>query len=96
MTQKTPLFLMANLGSEVSKIISAKEKNNAVMLDLATQKTTSIISELKEKSGINHNKEIDILSDVINDLTQEKSKYQISAKNLKSYFLPFAIRLMQI
>ena len=93
-TERTPLFLIANLGSEVTKIFSAKEKGDLIMLDLAISKARFIISNLKKSPETRSNGEIDLLADVIEDLTQKKSKYQISPKNLKSYFLPFTMRLM--
>ena len=95
MTQRTSLFLMANLGSEVSKIISAKEKNDGEMLDLARAKATLILSELKQLPDTKNNTEIDILAKVIADLTKKVSAFHISSKNLKAYFLPFTLRLMQ-
>ncbi len=41
---RTSLFLMANLGSEVSKIISAKERNDFEMLEMAKTKATERIA----------------------------------------------------
>lgn len=87
---------MANLGSEVSKIISAKEKKDMVMLNLAVSKANSIITELKEIPETRNNAEIDILAKVIEDLTTKTPMYNVSAKHLKSYFLPFSIRLMSV
>ena len=83
-TERSPLFLMANLGSEVSKIISAKEK------------AKSIIAKLKILPETKGNTEINILNDVILDLCENYQKYQISSQNIKSYFNPFIIRLMQV
>lgn len=96
MIKRTPLFLMANLGSEVSKIISAKQKKDYTMLNFAVLKANSIITELKEIPETRDNAEIDILEKVINDLTSETPMYNVSILHLKSYFLPFSTRLMQI
>ena len=95
-TARTPLFLMANLGSEVNKMISAKEKNDPEMLTSAINKARPIFSDLKMIPEMKKNKEIDILFDVIDDLGQKSSKYKISSQHLKSYFYPFATRLLGI
>ena len=95
-TERTSLFLMANLGSEVSQIFSAKEKNNTNLLASAMTRAKGIILELKNLPDTKNNEEIDILADVINDLGETNPKYQISPEHLKSYFYPFAIRLMSV
>lgn len=93
-TERTSLFLMANLGSEVSKIFSAKEKGNKNLFEGAMNRAKIIISKLKELPDTKNNKEIDILKDVILDLENIDQKYQISAEQLKSYFYPFILELM--
>ena len=95
-TERTSVFFMANLGSEVSRIFSAKESGDLKILQMAMAKAKSIISELKKLPDTKNNKEIDILVDVINDLGQKNQKYQVSQEYLKSYFYPFAVRLMQM
>ena len=94
--ERTSLFLMANLGSEVSKIFSAKKENDLEMLGMAMTKAKKILSELKNLPDTKDNKEIDIFNDVIDDLGEMQQKYQISPENLISYFTPFAIRIMQV
>ena len=93
-TARTPVFLMANLGSEVAKIFSAREKVNLNMLEMATQKANEIISELKHLPETKDNKEIDILRDIILDIVKENHQYDIRAEHLRSYFYPFALRIM--
>ena len=92
----TSLILMANLGSEFSKIFYAKENNDAEMLEMAMLKAKSIISELKTLPETKNNAEIDMLTDIIDDISQNGRKYDISPEHLKSYFIPFAMRLMQV
>ena len=93
---RTSIFLMANLGAEVNKIISAKEKKDFEMLRLAIGKAQSIIDQFQTLPETKHNKEISILSDVIGELGQESSKYSISTEHLKSYFYPFIFRHMHM
>ena len=95
-TERTSLFFMANLSSEVSRIFSAKENGDLKILQMAMAKAKSIISELKKLPDTKNNREIDILADVIDDLGQKNQKYQVSQEYLKSYFYPFAMRLMRM
>jgi hypothetical protein len=97
MIERTPLFLMANLGSEVSRIFNAKEKSDNVMLENALKKAKEIISHIMQfpemKSRII---ELESISLVISDISSEDPQMHISPEHLKSYFLPFAMRLMQV
>ena len=94
-TKRTSVFLMANLGSEVTGIFSAKEKGDSLMLNMAIGRAKSILKKLKSLPDTKNNKEIDILADVIDDLGQITPKYQIVPEHLKSYFYPFAMKVMQ-
>ena len=94
-TERTSFFLMANLGSEVAKMFSAKERGSLDSFHRAMIQAKLILSELKNIPDIKNNTEIDILADVINDLGEKTQKYEISSKQLQSYFYPFVIKLMQ-
>ncbi len=94
MIQRSSLFLMANLGSEVSKMFGAKERSDMTVLQGASRKAQEIISEIikyPEMRARIH--EIEILSSVITDISSPDPKFKISPKNLKSYFFPFVLRL---
>ena len=95
-TNRNSLFLISNLGSEVTKIFSAKKSGNVKMLEVARDKAKSIIRQLKDLPDTKNNLEIDILSDVIEDITSKEQKYDINPEHLESYFYPFAVRLMQM
>lgn len=96
-TTRTPLFLMANLGSEVSKIFSAKKKSDASLLDSARKKAQEIIFQIALFPEMRPRiPEIETLSFVISDISSQYPKLKISQKNLSSYFSPFAVRLMQL
>ena len=94
--ERTSLFLMANLGSEVTGIFSAKEKGDSLMLNMAMERAKLILKKLKSLPDTKNNKEIDILADVIDDLGRVNPKYQIVPEHLESYFYPFAMRLMRM
>ena len=95
-TERTSLFLMANLGSEVSRIFYAKEFGDSRIFEIAMMKAKSILTELKNLPDTKNNSEIDILADVINDIGKRTRKYEISSEQLQSYFYPFAMKLMQV
>lgn len=95
-TTRTSLFLMSNLGSEVARIFSAKEKGNGDMLESATNRAKNILLELKGLPDVKNNAEIGILENIINDIGESNRKYEISSEQLMSYFYPFTARLMNM
>ena len=97
MRERNSLFLMANLGSEVSKIISAKNRNDAILLDTYLTQAKKILKEIMAMPDMKSREaEIKILSDVIEDISSENPSMNISAVNIKSYFTPFVMRLMSV
>ena len=96
-TQRTSLFLMANLGSEVSRIISLTEKHEDVLAKEALSRANKIITEIKALPDMKTRlHEIDALSKVIENIVESKPALHIPAKHIKSYFLPFASRLLAV
>ena len=94
-TERTSIFLIANLGAEVSRIFSAKEKGNHSLFKSAMDRARKIILELKSLPDTKNNEEINILEDVIEDIGKGCRKYQISPEQLGSFFYPFAKIVMQ-
>lgn len=97
MKERNSLFLMANLGSEVQKIISAKNRNDAILLKTYLTQAEKILKEIMAMPDMKSREaEIKILSDVIEDISEAKPKFNISAVNINSYFTPFVMRLMSV
>lgn len=93
--QRTSLFLMANLGAEVSRILSLKEKHEYTLANDALNRARKIIQEIKAQSDMRSRiKELDVLSVVIENILNSESTVKVSPKNIKSYFVPFSLRLM--
>ncbi|MDO8518357.1 MAG: hypothetical protein Q7S26_03650 [bacterium] len=92
---RTPLFLMANLGSEVSRVLSCRDKGQKVETQQAYERAQRIVAQIKEfpemKSRL---MEIEILSQVLGELQKEHSTLAISSQHLREYFQPFAQRLL--
>ena len=93
-TTRTPLFLMANLGSEVSRIFSALESGKGDQAKLAYLRAGHIILQIKQfPEMLPRVEEINQLVRVLDELLKEKPKYQVSRGNMEAYFQPFILRL---
>lgn len=92
---RTPLFYMANLGSEVSRIFLEYEKKDFEKMRHSISRAESILKkiekfpEMKGRTG-----ELDILRSIIDNLNQKK--LEINKEHLINYFTPFAARLMSM
>ncbi|OGI77143.1 hypothetical protein A3B85_01720 [Candidatus Nomurabacteria bacterium RIFCSPHIGHO2_02_FULL_37_13] len=94
-TERTPLFYMANLGSEVSRAVREFQKEEYERMHSSIIRAKNIIQtieqfpEMRGRTG-----ELVILKSIIEDL--DKKKLEIDKKQLLDYFSPFAIRLMTV
>ncbi len=87
----SPLFLMANLGSEVSRAFSFKEKNEQKFFEESVSRCKNILDKVMSLSEMKNRKsELSNLQNILSnpDLFLENKK------SLQSYFDPFALRLM--
>ena len=86
---------MANLGSEVSKIISAKNRNDTALLNTYLSQAEKILAEIMMMPDMGKRlPEMNILSSVIEDISKPKPSLNISPESINSYFTPFVMRLM--
>lgn len=92
-TDRTPLFYMANLGSEVSRALLEHQEKDFDKMRNSIIRARSIIGkieefpEMKSRTG-----ELEILKLIIEDLNQKK--LEINREHLINYFTPFALRLV--
>ena len=87
---------MANLGSEVSRLISSKEKNDMVQARESLARALQIIEKICELPDMKKRLgEIFLLKQVITDMAQPKQTTRTSSEQLTSYFRPFALRLLR-
>ena len=94
-TKRTSLFLMANLGAEVSRMISLKEKGEDIHATEALARANKIISQIKELPDMKTRLgEINTLCQVIENIIKSKPVLNIPKKHIVSYFAPFSSRLM--
>ncbi len=94
-TKRTPLFYMANLGSEVSRILSEYQREdfermqNSIIRAENIMKKIEEFPEMKGRTG-----ELEILRSIIGGL--RRRKLEINKEHLVDYFTPFAIRQMSL
>lgn len=92
---RSSLFLMANLGSEVSRLFSAREKRDSKMIRESFERAQKILNEIIVIPDMKkREEEVNILREIINDLADENREVKTSKKDLIGYFTPFAMRLM--
>ncbi|MBA3789342.1 hypothetical protein H0X32_03025 [Patescibacteria group bacterium] len=94
-TDRTPTFLMANLGSEFIRLYVALEGTDLVRIEESRARAMRIIDtlplhpELKGRTD-----EIEILRNVLEDSILSKPRYRINKNDLEAYFAPFALRVL--
>ncbi len=92
---RTPLFYMANLGSELSRALLEYQEEDFEKMRNSIIRAKNIIvkieefPEMKGRTG-----ELEILKSIIEDLNQKK--FELNKDQLLGYFSPFAIRLMSL
>lgn len=91
--ERTPLFYLANLGSEVNRIFTLKEKGLLKEAEGAYIRAMGIVEkllnhpELEGRTG-----EIKILKDYL-EQSMTSDRAQFLKKEWQSYFYPYAKRL---
>lgn len=92
---RTTLFLMANLGSEVSQIFSHVDKRKLDLASGPVERARKIIEEIKSREDVKGREaEVRILEEIVDDALDGTSKYAVKQSDVDEYFLPFAMRLM--
>ena len=94
--ERSLLFLMANLGSEVSRLLSWKAKGNSLQIEKCKARSEKIINDIRQLHDIKERLgEVDILSMVISDIASISPTLRVTPKELNDYFSPFALRMMK-
>jgi hypothetical protein len=94
-TERTPLFYMANLGSEVSRALLEYEKQDFEKMKNSTIRAKDIIQKIEEFEEMKgRTGELDILKSIIEGLNDKK--FELDKNQLLDYFSPFAMRLMVV
>lgn len=92
---RTPLFYMANLGSEVARLNSAQERGGSDV-EAPLARCLHILDEYERvELSLGGRKEAETLRRVLIDFAKQEHKYSVSAEQLEDYFMPFALRLQR-
>ena len=92
---RTPLFYMANLGSEITRALSEYQKGDFLNMHGSLLRAKNILEKIKEFPEMNsRTSELQILESIIKDLDQKK--LEVDKDQLLDYFSPFASRLMSV
>lgn len=90
---RTPLFYMANLGSEVSRALLEYQREDFEKMHNSIIRAKDIIEKIEEFPEMKgRTGELEILRSIIEDLNQKK--LEINKEQLINYFTPFITRLM--
>jgi len=94
-TNRTPLFYMANLGSEISRALLEYEKKDFQKMRNSIIRAKDIIIKIEEFPEMRgRTGELEILKSIMEDLNQKK--FELNKEQLLDYFSPFAVRLMSL
>lgn len=94
-TSRTPLFYMANLGSEIARALLEYQNEDFDKMKNSIIRAKEIISKVEEFPEMQgRTGEIEILKSIIEDLNHKK--FEQNKDQLLNYFSPFVARLMSI
>jgi len=94
-TIRTPLFYMANLGSEISRALLEYQEKDFEKMRSSIVRANNIINKIEEFPEMKGRAaELEILRSIIEDLNQKK--LEVNKEHLMNYFIPFATRLMSM
>lgn len=94
MNEGKDIFLVANLGSEVSRLLRAKSEQDAERMRGAYERACDIVKELQASTNSGGQAESAILQTILDDLMRSNPVFSISAATLNGYFLPFAHKVL--
>jgi len=87
---------MANIGSEVTRVVNLKEKNDKELSENSAWRVLEMIdSTLSDRRWKGRLREVFFLRDVFCDYLFNYGNFDVLGNNLKEYFLPFALLAMQ-
>jgi hypothetical protein len=95
--KRNSTFLMANLGSEVARLLQARAEKNQERMKGASNRARLIFDEIMTLPDIkSRKKEIELVWEVIEDLQSETPRFSVSTDLLRNYFMPFALKAMSV
>ena len=93
-SERTTLFLMANLGSELMRFFKFKEHGNIDFAEASAARALKIIEAVASRGESSAGREALVFKEIIDDANTAAPHYHISEKELNSYFIPLASRIV--
>lgn len=94
-TKERPLyFYVANLGSEVQRIFSWKEKGDKEAMENAYQRAITIVDTIEKFNNASANKEMSIFKSILNSVVSGSLEFNLDRDQVSAYFNPFALRVI--
>ena len=91
-TERTPAFLMANLGSEIQRLYASTDLDHQ---EESCLRAFRIIEALKEHPQLQKRTgELEILGNILNDKKSPHPRLKVTSEDLQAYFMPFALRAL--
>jgi len=94
MIERTALFLMANLGSELVRFFSFRGEHKNDLAQESADRAFKIIAQIAEKDSAGARGEALIFKAVIEDALSAAPCYKIYEEEINSYFAPLAERVL--
>ncbi len=92
--ERTPLFYMANLGSEVERIFSLKKKGMDKEAESAYTRALKIVDKLLEHPELSgRTGELELLKNYLEESFKNEQTATVQ-KEWRNYFLPYATKLL--
>ncbi len=96
MGARTTTFYMANLGSELLRMLAARERNDEKAFRESARRSLALADSALAREHARGREEILTLKKIINDFLGGEARYAITKKEIESYFFPFAIKQMEM
>lgn len=93
--QEKPIyFYVANLGSEVQRILVWREKGDLEAMRNAYERAVGIIEKIKSLGNKSANAEMEMLSGYLGKIVSSNSEETFDRNEISSFFNPFAVRVI--
>lgn len=87
-------FYVANLGSEVQRILSWKEKGDKEAMENSYKRAIAIIDTIEKFDNTSANKEMSIFKNTLNSVVSGNLEFNLDRDQASAYFNPFALRVI--
>lgn len=92
-TKRDADFYMANLGSEMTRLLSARDRGDRTAMAVAAERCLTLADRaIAAETIAAHRREIAMLKTIISDTLSANPQYAVTQGSTTAYFYPFALR----